>query len=95
MKLEITEEIVECISEALEKALHKDREGPYGLYDYSSYGDDVAPHHVRDFRDCQSDTYGSCVFKTADEEEAEYVYTKLTEKYVATAIINAINEIIN
>lgn len=74
------------VAQAIEKALCSGRGGPYGLYDYTSYGD-PKPHHVRDFRDMSSDTYGSCVLRTDDKELARQTYDRLTREHPARAAI--------
>ncbi len=80
--------MLELVGEAIEQALCPDREGPYGLYDYTNYGH-PKPHHVRDFRDPRSTAYGDSVLMTTDREEAEVVYARLKREHVAQAAIAA------
>lgn len=77
------------VADAIEQAQCPNREGPYGLYDYTSYGH-PKPHHVRDFRDPKSETWGHAVLTTTDREEAEATYKRLTREHVAKAAIAAL-----
>jgi len=85
----VTEKIIERVASAIEEAQCHGREGPYGLYDYSDYPGNTAPHRVRDFRDPKSDTYGNHVFKSVNREEARAEYERLTREHVAKAAIEA------
>ncbi|MGA0595654.1 hypothetical protein [Enterovirga sp. CN4-39] len=76
----------EEIAKAIEEAMCPDREGPYGLYDYSSYGD-RAPHHVRDFRDPSSPTWGHSIFISESRKEARAEYERLTRLHPARAVM--------
>ena len=78
--------IVQIVAKAIEEAQCRFREGPYGLYDYTSYGDHI-PHHVRDFREPYSK--GPCVFKSIDRDKAYDEYTRLTQEHLAIAAIKA------
>lgn len=78
---------------AIHDAMHPDREGPYGLFDYGSYGDPV-PHQVRDFRDPRSATYGDCVFRSVDRDAALSVYETLTQEHVAIAAMTAVLKVL-
>lgn len=80
--------MIERVADAIEMARCPDREGPYGLYDYSSY-QWVKPYHVRDFRDPASATYGDCVFRSQYRASAEAEYTRLTRAHIALAAIEA------
>jgi hypothetical protein len=84
---------LKTVHAAIEDAMHPDREGPYGLFDYGTYGDPV-PHQVRDFRDARSDTYGDCVFRTVDRDEAMAVYERLTQEHVAIAAMTAVLKVL-
>ena len=86
---EITALTLERVATAIEQAQCPNREGPYGLYDYTSYGH-PKPHHVRDFRDPRSATWGHAVLMTTDREEAEATYRKLTREHIARAAIDAV-----
>ncbi len=86
---EITEETLERVGMAIERANNPGREGPYGLYDYTTYGDPV-PHHVRDFRDMRSDTYGHTVFRSTDRDAARAEYERLTRCHIARAAVEAL-----
>lgn len=86
--LVLTPELIEHLYGALERAWCKGREGPYGLYDYSDYGW-ATPHHVRDFRDPNSATWGECAFKSTDRGEAEAEYERLTREHLITSVIGA------
>lgn len=79
---------LETIHAAIDAAQVPDRQGPYGLFDYTSYGD-PAPHHVRDFRDTRSDTYGDSVLVTTDRDLARRTYERLTREHVAIAAMQA------
>lgn len=79
---------LEAIADAIEAARNPDREGPFGLFDYTSYGDPV-PHHVRDLRDHRSESYGDCLFRTVDRDEARRVYERLTREHLAISAIRA------
>lgn len=81
--------LLKLVADAIEKAQCGGREGPFGLYDYTDYGDPI-PHHVRDFRDPASPTYGHCVFRSGDRTEALAVYNQATREHVAQAAIDAI-----
>lgn len=89
--IDITEEILDRVADAIEKARCPDREGPFGLYDYSNYRGNEEPHCVRDFRDPRSDTYGNIIFRSSDREEAERMYERLTRQHIAAAAIAAMN----
>jgi len=79
---------LEKVHAAIEAARMPDREGPYGLFDYTDHGD-PAPHHVRDFRNPDGVAYGKCVFRSVDREEARQVYERLTAEHVAIAAVKA------
>lgn len=85
----ITEKMIERVASAIDAAQCPGREGPYGLYDYSDYPGNAAPHRVRDFRDLKSDTYGNHVFKSTNRDEAKAEYERLTKEHVAKAAIEA------
>lgn len=88
------EQALERVYEAIEQARCPDREGPYGLYDYSIglYKDAglEKPHHVRDFRDPKSDSWGRTIFRSADPEEARAEFERLTRSHIARAAVDAI-----
>lgn len=84
------EATLDRVADAIEAAKCPGREGPFGLYDYSSYGW-PNPHHVRDFRDPRSDSYGSCVAALTDPEIADRLYKTLTRRHIAEAAIAAMN----
>ncbi|MFZ3481690.1 hypothetical protein [Sphingomonas sp. 3-13AW] len=79
---------LEAVYAAIEAAQTPGKEGPFGLFDYSDYGDPV-PHHVRDFRDPRSGTYGNCVFKSINREDAFGAYERFTREHVAIAAVTA------
>lgn len=85
----MTNEDLDRVGAAIEAAQCPGREGPYGLYDYTSYGDPV-PFHVRDWRDPKSTTWGCAVFKSVDRAEATSQYELLTRRHIAQAAIAAI-----
>ena len=84
---------LKTVHAAIHDATHPDREGPYGLFDYGSYGAPV-PHHVRDLRDPQSETYGDCVFRSVDRDAALTVYERLTQEHVAIAAMTAVLKVL-
>ena len=84
-------EALDAVAEAMEKASVPHREGPFGLYDYTDYGDPV-PHHVRDFRDMRSATWGMAVHRGTDPVEARRIYDELTRRHVADAAVRAWKE---
>jgi hypothetical protein len=87
----MSDTMLERVAQAIEEAQCRHREGPFGLYDYSSYGDPI-PHHVRDFRQLGSPTYGHCVFRSDDREAAQSEYDRLTRDYVARSAIEAMRD---
>ena len=87
--IEITDELLERVGRAIEAARCPNREGPYGGYDYSSYGNPT-PYHVRDFRDPKSDTWGRTVFRSNDRDAMHREYERLTRAHIALAAIQAI-----
>ena len=86
------DETLDRVAAAIEAARCPGREGPYGLYDYSSYGFEM-PHRVRDFRDPNSKTWGDVVARFARAEEAEALFDTLTRRHIANAAINALRGI--
>jgi lysozyme family protein len=87
-----TDEEVEAVAAAIDRARCAGREGPYGGYDYSGYGVSK-PYVVRDFRDPASDAYGSAVFESDDRSEAEAVFEQLTQSHIARAAIEALDAV--
>lgn len=83
--------IIDAVAIAIEKASVPHREGPFGLFDYTGYGDPV-PHHVRDFREVGSATWGKAVHRGTDAVEARRVYDELTRRHVADAAVRALKE---
>lgn len=85
------------INEAITNARQPGREGPYGLFDYTSYGD-RSPHHVRDFRlhtlRTNPDKYGACVFHSKDKDMAQAEYERLTAEHIGMAAFNAVVEVL-
>lgn len=77
------------IALAIEAAQCPGREGPYGLYDYTSYGAQK-PHRVRDFRDPRSEAWGDTVFASDDAATSRQQYERLTREHVALAAIHAV-----
>lgn len=82
--------MLDRVADAIEQARCPGRQGPYGLFDYTSYGDPV-PHHVRDFRDPESKLYGSCVGAFADRQIAVELFETLTRHHIALAAIEAMS----
>lgn len=80
--------MLDAVADAMEAATCPDREGPFGLFDYTDYGD-PRPHHVRDFRDPRSDTWGRPVHVGSDREEARRIYDEMTRRHVAAAAVAA------
>lgn len=85
-----TPEQVAAIMKALRDAQCENREGPYGLYDYSSYPGTAPPHVVRDFREMMSDTYGQNVFRSDSSTETRAEYDRLTELHIVKKLIAAV-----
>ena len=88
MNLDLFDPRLEAIGKAIQESQQPGREGPFGLYDYTDYGHPV-PHHVRDFRDYSSSTYGDCLFQSKDPDLARQVYERLTIEHMAIAAIKA------
>lgn len=84
----IVEKAIKAAAKAIKAAQCPGREGPFGHYDYSSYGWDK-PHRVRDFRDPSSKTWGHDVFKSDSREESWAEYERLTEEHIARAALSA------
>jgi len=82
------EALVEAVADAIERAQCKGREGPYGGYDYSSYGW-PQPYRVRDFRDPNSATWGETVFQSDDPNECDREFERLTRQHIARSAIQA------
>jgi hypothetical protein len=86
-------ELVERVARAIENARCTGREGPFGGYDYGYDTDFYGPepeggrYVVRDFRDPSSPTFGAWVHQTADRDEHEAAFKRLTEHHIATAAI--------
>lgn len=81
-------EKLDAVAAAIEAAGCPDREGPFGLFDYTEYGD-PRPHHVRDFRDPRSPSWGKAVHVGEDREEARCIYEEMTRRHVAEAALAA------
>lgn len=92
-----TREELATIHAAIEAAQQPGREGPFGLFDYSGYGDRT-PHHVRDFRldtyRTNPDKYGACMFHSTDPDEALTEYNRLTAEHIAMAAFNAVVDVL-
>lgn len=84
-------EMLDAVSQAIEAAYCPDREGPYGLYNYTNYKGEAPPHQVRDFRELGGQTYGFTVFGSYTQDDALDVYNRLTRDHIAIAAINAVN----
>lgn len=82
----ISDEAVEAAARAIKDAMAL-REGPFGLYDYTSYGN-PKPHVVRDFRP-SAEKYGAWLFQSTDRDEALREYTRLTDAYLGRAALEA------
>jgi hypothetical protein len=86
-------ELVERVARAIKNARCTGREGPFGGYDYGYDTDFYGPepeggrYVVRDFRDPSSPTFGAWVHQTADRDEHEAAFKRLTEHHIATAAI--------
>jgi hypothetical protein len=86
-------ELVERVARAIENSRCAGREGPFGGYDYGYDTDFYGPepeggrYVVRDFRDPSSPTFGAWVHQTADRDEHEAAFKRLTEHHIATAAI--------
>lgn len=78
------------IADAIEQACHPDREGPYGLYDYTSHGW-PKPHRVRDFRDMRSPSWGQDVLASDSREEAKAEFDRLTRLHPARAVLDLLS----
>jgi len=89
---DVSDETLDAIAEAIRIAECPDREGPFGLYDYSSYGDGshAGAHRVRDFRSYADPAYGSSVHVCDDPVEARRVYEEMTRRHVAAAAWDAV-----
>lgn len=86
-----SDEHLDRVYAAIQEAECPHREGPYGLYDYT-YANPLPPaepHHVRDFRDPRSETWGRTVFKSADRDAARRMYDALTGRHIARAALEA------
>ena len=82
-------ELLDAVGLAIEQAGNPGREGPFGFFDYTSYGDPV-PFHVRDFRDPKLDGYGKCVFKTTDRSEGLAAFERETRRHIARSAMSAL-----
>lgn len=65
------------------------REGPYGLYNYESYGRE-RPYTVRDFRDVRSPEYGREIFSSENRDEAAAIYERLTNEHPVYVVLDAL-----
>lgn len=88
---DVSDGTLDAIADAIRLAECPDREGPFGLYDYSGYGDGShdRAHRVRDFRSYADPAYGSNVHVCDDAEEARRVYEEMTRRHVAAAAWDA------
>jgi len=88
---DFNEKTLNRVADAIEAASCPNREGPFGLYDYTRYLNEgsTKPHCVRDFRDPKSDTWGDIIHCTDDPNEAQDVYNQLTRQHIAAAAIKA------
>jgi hypothetical protein len=90
---DVSDETLDAIADAIEKAGCPDRQGPYGLFDYSYGGNPhEGAHRVRDFREPGSPSFGSNVHVCDDAEEARRVFEQMTRRHVAAAAWDAILE---
>jgi hypothetical protein len=91
---DVSDGTLDAIAVAIRVAECPDREGPFGLYDYSGYGDgsNDRAHRVRDFRSRADSAYGSNVHVCDDPEEARRVYDEMTRRHVAAAAWDAVVE---
>lgn len=86
------EQFLDEIADAIDVASCKGRgEGPFGLYDYSSYPGTEAPHVVRDFRpEAKGKAHGARIAAFQTAEEAEEVFRTLTRRYIARKAFEAV-----
>lgn len=81
---------LDTIADAIEKAQCPDRQGPYGLFDYSRYPGDSPPRVVRDFRYPGLPTFGHQVFSSHHEDKAAAEFERLTRRHIAAAAVVAV-----
>ncbi len=79
------DEMAETVARAIKKAQSV---RAFGLYDYSSYEGTSPPHVVRDER------IGVVVFRNDDAEKARAEYDRLSDAFIATAVIAAVSPMI-
>lgn len=84
----IAHQVLDAVGFAIDAARCPSGEGPYGLFDYTSYGW-PKPHRVRDFRDTKSKSYGADVFVSDDRDEARAEFERLRRHHLAQAAIDA------
>lgn len=88
---DVSDETLDAVAEAIRVAECPHREGPFGLYDYSSYtGTHEGAHRVRDFRSYSDPAYGSSVHICDSSEEARRVYEEMTRRHIAAAAWDAV-----
>lgn len=83
------------IAEAIRKgAVGSGHPAPFGLFDYSKYGDTSTPYHIRDFRP-GSPTRGDAVFRTNDGIVARIEFERLNREHQADLVAKAMMEWMN
>jgi hypothetical protein len=82
-------DLIERAAAAYERASCPHRQGPYGLFDYSSYGAPI-PHVVRDLRERGGETFDKIVFRSTDRGLAQREFEHLTRMHVFGAVVDAI-----
>lgn len=78
------------VATAIETASCKGCEGPFGSFDYSSYGA-TKPYVVRDFRpNAAPGEYGRTIGAFDTPEPASKLYNELTRRYIAQCAAEAV-----
>lgn len=88
---EFPDEHLDRVYAAIREAECPNREGPYGLYDYTYANENppAEPYRVRDWRDPRSDGWGRTVFSSEYREAAKAKYDQLTGRHIARAALEA------
>ena len=82
-------DLIERAAAAYERASCPHRHGPYGLFDYTSYGSSV-PHVVRDLRDMCSVDFNKVVFRSTCRDAAQAEYDRLNREHIFGAVVDAV-----
>jgi hypothetical protein len=81
--------LIDRAAAAYDAARCQHREGPYGFYNYTSYGAPL-PYVVRDFRNPADPNFGQHVVATTDEEQGRRAYEQLTREHIFGCVVDAV-----